>query len=88
MSIAFNGQGMALPKKSIFTARYQRLRTLLVEARGTVGLTQAQLASKLSRPQSFVSKYERGERRLDLIELMEVCDALGVQPTQIIKKLK
>jgi len=77
-----------LDKKSVFTARYLRLKTVLIEARKTARLTQAELAAKLSRPQSFVSKYERGERRLDLIELLEVCDALGVQPTQVIKKLQ
>ncbi|MCG3132734.1 MAG: hypothetical protein FLDDKLPJ_03600 [Phycisphaerae bacterium] len=77
-----------MSKKSIFTERYRRLKTLLIEARAAAGLTQAELASKLARPQSFVSKYERGERRLDLIELMEVCDALGAEPTQIIKKLR
>ena len=77
-----------MDKKSVFTARYLRLKTVLIEARKTARLTQAELAAKLSRPQSFVSKYERGERRLDLIELLEVCDALGVQPTQVIKKLQ
>lgn len=77
-----------LAKKSILTARYQRFRALLIEARRAAGLTQVDLASKLSRPQSFVSKYERGERRLDLIEFLEVADALGVQPTQVIKRLE
>ena len=41
-------------------------------------LTQVELAERLDRPQSFVSKYECGERRLDLVELSEVCDALEV----------
>jgi transcriptional regulator with XRE-family HTH domain len=41
-------------------------------------LTQVELAERLERPQSFVSKYECGERRLDLVELSEVCDALEV----------
>jgi transcriptional regulator with XRE-family HTH domain len=77
-----------LANKSTFTERYDRLKTLLVEARQSAGLTQAALAAKLSRPQSFVSKYERGERRLDLVEFLEVADALGVQPTQFIKKLQ
>ncbi|MCC7293488.1 MAG: helix-turn-helix transcriptional regulator [Phycisphaerales bacterium] len=50
-------------------------------------MTQVQLAEALSRPQSFVSKYERGERRLDVVEFLEVCEALGVAGVRIIKRL-
>ena len=77
-----------MAKKSVFTTRYQTLKALLIEARREAGLTQVELAAKLSRPQSFVSKYERGERRLDLVEFLEVADAIGFQPAQFIKKLK
>ena len=77
-----------MAKKSVFTTRYQILKTLLLEARREAGLTQVELAAKLSRPQSFVSKYERGERRLDLVEFLEVADALGFQPARFIKRLK
>lgn len=76
-----------MAKKSTFTTRYQTLKALLIQARRDAGLTQVALAAKLSRPQSFVSKYERGERRLDIVEFLEVADALGFQPTQFIKKL-
>lgn len=74
-------------RKAIFTKRYERLLTLLIEARRTAGMTQVQLAEALSRPQSFVSKYERGERRLDVVEFLEVCEALGVSGIRIIKQL-
>jgi transcriptional regulator with XRE-family HTH domain len=77
-----------LAKKYVFTARYQTLKALLIEARREAGLTQVELAAKLSRPQSFVSKYEYGERRLDLVEFLEVADALGFQPARLIKKLQ
>lgn len=50
---------------------------LLRELRKEANLTQAQLAEVLRRPQSFVSKVESGERRLDLVELETVCVALG-----------
>jgi len=50
-------------------------------------LTQAELATRLARPQSFVSKYERGERRLDVAELIEVAVALGLEPASIISEL-
>lgn len=77
-----------MAKKSIFTSRYQRLKRLLIEARQDAGLTQVDLAAKLDRPQSFVSKYERGERRLDIVEFLEVADALGLDSAEFIEKLK
>jgi len=73
--------------KSVFTDKYERFRLLLVEARKKAALSQAQLADKLSRPQSFVSKYERGERRLDVVEFELVADALGIEPIRFLKKL-
>lgn len=77
-----------MAQKSIFTPRYDRLRALLVEARKAAGLTQACLAERLRRPQSFVSKYERGERRLDVVELLEVADSLGVKPAELIEQIQ
>lgn len=50
------------------------------------GITQVGLAERLGRPQSFVSKYERGERRLDVIELCEVCHALGIDPVAFLQR--
>ncbi|MBD2593476.1 helix-turn-helix transcriptional regulator [Nostoc spongiaeforme FACHB-130] len=73
--------------KSIFTERYNRFRQLLIKARQAAMLTQSELSNKLSRPQSYVSKYERGERRLDLIEFLEVVEALQVEPETFIKTL-
>lgn len=58
--------------------RYQIFRKLLIEARENEGLTQVQVAELLQRPQSFVSKYERGERRLDFTELVEIAAALKI----------
>ncbi len=49
---------------------------LLRELRSNNGLTQAEVATRLGKPQSYVSKYESGERRLDVAELMAVCVAL------------
>lgn len=65
---------------SLNSAEYKRFRELLVQARGDAGLTQAELSSRLNRPQSFVSKYERGERRIDVIEFGQICRALGIDP--------
>jgi transcriptional regulator with XRE-family HTH domain len=59
----------------------------MIEARVSASLTQAELAERLSRPQSFVSKYERGERRLDVIEFLEVSKAIGIDASKLIKDL-
>lgn len=67
---------------------YTRLRDVLIEARRAKNLTQVEVANRLSKPQSFVSKYESGERRLDVIEFMEVCKALGTNPLSIIRDLE
>jgi transcriptional regulator with XRE-family HTH domain len=67
-------------------ALYKKFREMLVGVRKTAGLTQAELSERLDRPQSFVSKYERGERRLDVIEFGEVAKALSVDPVILIEK--
>jgi transcriptional regulator with XRE-family HTH domain len=65
---------------------HKKFREMLVRVRKTAGLTQAELSELLDRPQSFVSKYERGERRLDVIEFGEVARALNVDPVVLIEK--
>jgi transcriptional regulator with XRE-family HTH domain len=72
---------------SIHTARYRRLRELLVEARRAQGLSQETLAQRLLIVQTFVSKYERGERRLDVVEFLDVAAALDVDPIEIIREV-
>jgi len=74
--------------KSVFTGEYDKFRRLLIEARAGAGLTQVEVAERLSRPQSFVSKYENGERRLDVIEFLQVTRAIGVDAGRLIKKLE
>jgi transcriptional regulator with XRE-family HTH domain len=66
---------------------HKKFRELLTEARKTANLTQAELSKRLGRPQSFVSKYERGERRLDVIEFAEVARCLGLDPLRFLGKL-
>lgn len=74
--------------ESIYTTRYRRLCELLVEARQAKRLSQAALAERLGWLQTTVSKYERGERRLDLVEFLDVAQALGIDPHRIIRRLK
>lgn len=73
--------------KSIYTAEQQALSTLLRDLRMQAGLRQIDVAAQLQVVQSFVSKYESGERRLDLPELRQVCAALGVSVTDLIHQL-
>jgi transcriptional regulator with XRE-family HTH domain len=73
--------------KSIYTTRYDQFRQLLVEARKTAGLTQVDLAKRLKRPQSFVSKFERGERRLDVIEFLDIAETVGIDPYKFLSKV-
>lgn len=65
--------------------RRARLQEMLIEARHAAGLTQVELAARLKRPQSFVSKYETGERRLDVVELIEVVEAMRADPLAIVR---
>ena len=75
--------------KSIYARdnRYDRLRVLLIEARKGQELTQVELARKLRQLQSFVSNYERGARTLDVIEYLDICEALGQDPLKLLKQL-
>ncbi|RJP15997.1 MAG: XRE family transcriptional regulator [Candidatus Abyssobacteria bacterium SURF_5] len=75
-------------QKSPFTNKYNKFRKLLIEARKKSGLTQKEVAEKLSRPQSFVSKYERGERRLDVVEFLEIAKALEISLFSFFRKLE
>jgi transcriptional regulator with XRE-family HTH domain len=74
-------------KNSAYDISYLKLRRILKELREAKHLTQAQLARKLSVPQSFVSKYETGERRIDVIETVLICQALETSMTQLLSKL-
>lgn len=56
----------------------QRLTSLLRQIRLNADLTQAALAERLGQTQSYVSKYESGEQRLDLVEIEEICKAVGI----------
>ena len=67
-------------EKSIHTVKYRLLLDWLISARKDVKLTQQQVAKKLGRPQSFVAKYEGGERRLDMVEFVEIAKILKADP--------
>ncbi|HUR42193.1 MAG TPA: helix-turn-helix transcriptional regulator [Verrucomicrobiae bacterium] len=64
------------------------LQPLLRQMREEAGLLQAELGAKLNADQSFVSRYERGERRLDLIELADICAACGWPLSDLVARLQ
>jgi transcriptional regulator with XRE-family HTH domain len=73
--------------KSLFTKRYTIFREHLQQARIDAGLTQNELAKKLGWDQTYVSKIERGVRRVDVVELMGICDVLGLDSGEFVKNL-
>nr|WP_090571472.1 helix-turn-helix transcriptional regulator [Belnapia rosea] len=73
--------------RSRHSPRRVRLQELLAKERRSMGLTQTELAERLDRPQSFVSKYETGERRLDVIEFLEVALILQLNPGKLLAEL-
>jgi transcriptional regulator with XRE-family HTH domain len=74
--------------QTLRSPRHEALRTLLVAKRKEAGLTQADIAAKLRRYQSFVATLEAGQRRIDVVEFLDLADAIGFDPAEAIKKLK
>jgi len=71
--------------RAIHRVQYEYFRTLLISTREESGLTQIAVAAKLGKPQSFVSKYERGERRVDFTEFLELADIVNVDIGDFVK---
>jgi transcriptional regulator with XRE-family HTH domain len=69
---------------SIHQPEYKRLLEELIKAREKADITQQELADMLKKPQSFVSKYENGERRLDIIELTQIADLIGTDYKKLV----
>jgi transcriptional regulator with XRE-family HTH domain len=75
-------------QKSLHSRHYKVFLVELRDARTRLGVTQGELAARLDATQSFVSKCERGERRLDVIELQLWCKALGLRMPDFVKQLE
>ncbi len=73
--------------KSTYTDNYAKLIKQLVDCRKTQGMTQAELSACMGKPQSFIAKIENKERRLDLIEFIELCKHMKVNPIPIVETL-
>ena len=75
-------------RKSLRSERQEFFLTLLRQARKDAGLTQQDVADRLGKPQSFVAKYEGSERRLDVVEFIEVAEAIGIEPASAVKRAR
>jgi transcriptional regulator with XRE-family HTH domain len=67
--------------------RHEVLRQILIERRQRRGLSQTEVARRLGRSQTFVSAVERGQRRVTVIEFLEMCEAIGFDPHTVIRRL-
>ena len=74
--------------KSPSKSDYEIFCRCMIAARKDAKLTQATIAKSLKKPQSFVAKYENGERRLDVVEFLLVARVIGVDPCDILKEVE
>lgn len=74
--------------KKDLSGRYERFRRMLVEFRKEAGVSQEEVAERLGERQTYVSKCERGARRVDVVEFVEIAKACGYDPAEFIKKFK
>ena len=75
-------------KKRIYLAQRGHLVSLLREMRIEAGLTQVDLAARIEKDQAYVSRYESGQRRLDVLEVREICQVVGVTLEEFVKRLE
>ena len=75
-------------RKTISSDKYLALLTWLKQEREKRGLTMRDLAAQIDKPHSWIGKIETAERRLDILEYVRYCDALGIKPEKGLKILK
>ena len=73
--------------KTLRSVRHDVLIGLLVERRKRAGLTQTDVAKRLRQYQSYVARVESGQRRIDVVEFLELADAIGFDPAEVIRRL-
>lgn len=78
---------MPKPRKSAFAPSYLAIIELLIERRREIGMTQEALAAAYGEDQSFISRVERRQRRIDVYEFVRFCRALGIKPSSILDPL-
>lgn len=73
--------------KTIYQIRYSALIEVLILARKQLDLTQLEVAQRLGKPQSYIAKIEGKDRKLDVVEFVELCEAIHQDPSELIKYL-
>jgi transcriptional regulator with XRE-family HTH domain len=76
------------PRLTANRKQQKALLSLLKDLRREAGLRQVDMAAKLGKPQAFVSYYESGARRLDLLELRQVCEILGISLVAFVRRFE
>jgi len=74
--------------KSIYTREYAIVLRLMKQAREHAGITQVELAKRLKQSQSFVSKMERGDRRIDIVQLRTICGIYGLRLSEFVQRFE
>ncbi|HEY9285793.1 MAG TPA: helix-turn-helix transcriptional regulator [Pyrinomonadaceae bacterium] len=75
-------------KKRVYIAQRNQMTALLREVRIEAALTQVELAARIEKDQAYVSRYESGQRRLDVLEVREICQALGITLEGFVRRLE
>ena len=73
---------------SIYSERNERLRAILLAARKGAGLTQEELCARIGAYRTFVSKYEKGDRQIRVIEFIALAEAMGLDPVEMLRELR
>lgn len=79
---------MVLTMKTIYQTRYHALITEMIACRKQAGLTQQQVADILDKPQSYMAKIEGKDRKMDVVEFVEICKAIQQKPDRLISLLE
>lgn len=73
--------------KTIYKIRYQYIINHLIHIRKTKKITQQQIANKLNKPQSYIAKIERCERKVDILEFIEICEVMNINPIDVLQDI-
>ncbi len=71
--------------KTIYKERYRSIIQKLIERRRVLNMTQRQISARLNKPQSYIAKIEGFERKLDVLEFIEICEVIDLEPSTVLK---
>jgi len=74
-------------RNEIYSKEHRVLRSALKRERKAAGIRQIELATKTNRSQAYISKFENGDLRLDVIDFVRICEAIGCDPHEVLKEI-